>query len=217
MADPNGRPVRVLIVDDEPMVCAFLRTILDGSGHVEVIGTAEDGAAAVESVIRDRPDVVLMDLRMPGVDGVAATAEVRSLPEPPVVVVMTTFDTDDHLLAALDAGAAGYLLKSTPTSTLVQLVLAAAAGASVLSPEAVHRLRDLANSSTPTDPDPQLEALSGREREILALLGEGLSNADIARRLYLSEGTIKGHVSRLMADLDCQNRTQLALRATASR
>ncbi|GAB3822238.1 response regulator [Kribbella italica] len=207
-----GDPVRVLLVDDDPMVCGFLRTILDSSGQVEVTGVAEDGAAAVESVVRDRPDVVLMDLRMPEVDGVTATAEIRSLPDPPQVVVMTTFDSDDHLLAALEAGANGYLLKSTPADALVKLVLAAAAGVSVLSPEALQRLKQPAG----TQVDPRITALPDREREILALLGEGLTNADIARRLYLSEGTVKGHVSRLMVTLDCQNRTQLALLTTQS-
>ncbi|GAB2823508.1 hypothetical protein GCM10027176_29920 [Actinoallomurus bryophytorum] len=122
---------------------------------------------------------------------------------------MTTFDTDEHVLTALDAGASGYLLKTAPPSRLIPFVLAAAAGASVLSPEAVQHLRDHRSAA----PDPEIDALTPREREVLALLGEGRSNADIAARLYLSEGTVKGHVSRLMAILGCQNRTQLALRA----
>jgi DNA-binding NarL/FixJ family response regulator len=154
-----------------------------------------------------------MDLRMPGVDGVTATAEIRALPHPPVVVAMTTFDTDEHVLAALDAGASGFLLKTTPPARLIPFVLAAAAGASVLSPEAVQRLRDRHSAVPDPAPDPGIDALTPREREVLALLGEGRSNADIAARLYLSEGTVKGHVSRLMAILGCQNRTQLALRA----
>jgi DNA-binding NarL/FixJ family response regulator len=201
------------VVDDEPMVCEFLRTILSSTGQIVVDAVACDGVAGAEAAVRHRPDVVLMDLRMPGMDGVAATAEIRALPQPPVVVAMTTFDTDEHVVAALDAGASGFLLKTTPPGRLIPFVLAAAAGASVLSPEAVRRLRDRRVAEPDPAPDPEIDALSPREREVLALLGEGRSNADIAGRLYLSEGTVKGHVSRLMTVLDCQNRTQLALRA----
>jgi DNA-binding NarL/FixJ family response regulator len=210
---PDEAVVHVVVVDDEPMVCEFLRTILSSTGQVVVDAVACDGAAGTEAAVRHRPDVVLMDLRMPGVDGVTATAEIRALPHPPVVVAMTTFDTDEHVLAALDAGASGFLLKTTQPSRLIPFVLAAAAGASVLSPEAVQRLRDRHSAAPDPAPDPGIDALTPREREVLALLGEGRSNADIAARLYLSEGTVKGHVSRLMAILGCQNRTQLALRA----
>ncbi|MCO5974108.1 response regulator transcription factor [Actinoallomurus soli] len=214
-ARPTAAPVHVVVVDDEPMVCAFLRSILAATGQVVVDDVAYDGAAGVEAAVRMRPDVVLMDLRMPGVDGVTATAEIRSLPEPPAVVVMTTFDTDEHLLAALDAGASGFLLKTTPPDRLVPLVVAAAAGASVLSPAALRRLRERGAAAAAADPagDPELDALAEREAQVLTLVAEGLSNADIADRLYLSEGTVKGHVSRLMTKLNCQNRTQLALRA----
>jgi DNA-binding NarL/FixJ family response regulator len=210
---PDEAVVHVVVVDDEPMVCEFLRTILSSTGQVVVDAVACDGAAGTEAAVRHRPDVVLMDLRMPGVDGVTATAEIRALPHPPVVVAMTTFDTDEHVLAALDAGASGFLLKTTPPARLIPFVLAAAAGASVLSPEAVQRLRGRRSAAPDPTPDPEIDALTPREREVLALLGEGRSNADIAARLYLSEGTVKGHVSRLMAILACQNRTQLALRA----
>ncbi|MEV8378904.1 response regulator transcription factor [Kribbella sp. NPDC056861] len=199
--------VRVLLVDDDPMVLEFLRTILTASPELDVISTAEDGAAAVEEVLRHRPDVVLMDLRMPDVDGVRATAEIRKLDNPPFVVVMTTFDTDEQVRAALAVGASGYLLKSTPPEALAHLVLAAATGASVLSPETLQRLQTPAQAPL----DPRIARLPDRDREILVALGEGLSNASIARRLYLSEGTVKGLVSRLMTTLDCDNRTQLAL------
>ncbi len=208
-------PIRVVVVDDEPMVCEFLRTILAGSGRIEVSATAHDGAAGVEATLRHQPDVVLMDLRMPGVDGVTATTEIRALSHPPAVVAMTTLDTDEHILSALDAGASGFLLKTTPPARLVPLVVAAASGAAVLSPEAMHRLRARCDRPTgrPALTDPRIARLSERERQVLALLAEGLSNADIAARLYLSEGTVKGHLSRLMSRLDCQNRTQLALLA----
>jgi DNA-binding NarL/FixJ family response regulator len=205
--------VPVVVVDDEPMVCEFLRTILSATGEITVAEVAHDGAAGVAAVRRHRPAVVLMDLRMPGTDGVSATREIRALPDPPAVVAMTTFDTDEHVLAALDAGAHGFLLKTTPPNQLVPLVLAAATGASVLSPEALRRLRERREPEPRRRSDPELDALGERERAVLALVAEGLSNADIAARLYLSEGTVKGHVSRLMAQLHCANRTQLALRA----
>jgi DNA-binding NarL/FixJ family response regulator len=200
------------VVDDEPMVGEFLRAILAGSGQIAVDEVAYDGAAGSEAALRHRPDVVLMDLRMPGVDGVTATREIRSLPDPPAVIAMTTLDTDEHVLTALEAGAAGFILKTTPPAQLVPLVLAAAAGTSVLSPEALQRLRRHRSSVPAAPADLQLDGLSAREREVLTLVAEGMSNADIASRLYLSEGTVKGSVSRLMTLLDCKNRTQLALR-----
>lgn len=202
----------VIVVDDEPMVCEFLRTILSATGEITVVEVAHDGATGVAAVRRHRPAVVLMDLRMPGTDGVSATREIHALRDPPAVVAMTTVDTDEHVLAALDAGAHGFLLKTTPPDQLVPLVLAAATGASVLSPEALRRLRERRDPEPRRRPDPELNALGERERAVLALVAEGLSNADIAARLYLSEGTVKGHVSRLMAQLHCANRTQLALR-----
>ncbi|WHT22962.1 response regulator transcription factor [Crossiella sp. CA-258035] len=210
-------PVPVVVVDDEPMVCEFLRTILSATGEITVVAVAHDGAAGIAAVRRHRPAVVLMDLRMPELDGISATREISALPDPPAVVAMTTFDTDEHVLAALDAGAHGFLLKTTPPGQLVPLVLAAATGTSVLSPEALGRLRQHRAGEPPRRADPELEALSERERAVLTLLAEGLSNADIATRLYLSEGTVKGHVSRLMTRLRCANRTQLALRADRPR
>ncbi len=209
----DPQPVPVVVVDDEPMVCEFLRTILSATGEITVAAVAHDGTEGIAMTRRHHPSVVLMDLRMPGMDGAAATREIRALPDPPAVVAMTTFDTDEHVFAALDAGAHGFLLKTTPPNQLVPLVLAAATGASVLSPEALRRLRERRAPKPRPRPDAELDALGERERAVLALVAEGLSNADIAARLYLSEGTVKGHVSRLMAQLHCANRTQLALRA----
>lgn len=208
-------PVHVVVVDDEPMVCHFLRTALTGSGHITVDAVAHDGAEGTEAVLRHQPDVVLMDLRMPGVDGIQSTTEIRALADPPAVLAMTTLDTDDHVLAALDAGASGFILKTTPPDRLARLVLAAADGVAVLSPQALHRLH--ARATSPRQTDPRITALGDRDREVLDLVAEGLSNADIAARLYLSEGTVKGSVSRLMTLLDCHNRTQLALLAVHSR
>ncbi|GAB3687023.1 response regulator [Saccharopolyspora tripterygii] len=208
-----SEPVRVVVVDDEPMVCEFLRVILTTSGQVTVDAVAHDGAQGLAATQQHRPDLVLMDLRMPHVDGITATARIRALPDPPVVVAMTTLDTDQHVRDALDAGASGFLLKTTPPNQLVPLVVAAATGASVLSEQALQRLRDQRPAQPERVPDAEIQALPERERQVLALVAEGLSNADIAARLYLSEGTVKGHVSRLMTALGCENRTQLALRA----
>jgi DNA-binding NarL/FixJ family response regulator len=210
------RPIRVLLVDDEELVCAYLRTILGSAGDLEVVATAGDGADAIEAVARYRPDVVLMDLRMPGMDGLTATGHLTALPDAPAVVVLTTFDTDSYVTGALRAGAAGFLLKSTPPEDLIGLVRVAAAGHTVLSAAATRRL--LANAPDHQAPDRRRDAavaavrqLTDREREVLAALARGLSNARIAERLYLSEGTVKGYVSRLMVKLGCANRTQAGL------
>jgi DNA-binding NarL/FixJ family response regulator len=207
--------IRVVVVDDEPMVCAHLRVILGGADDVEVVAEAHDGAEGVEMVVRHRPDLVLMDLRMPGVDGLAAIERIATLPAPPPVVALTTFDADSYVLAALRAGAAGFLLKTTPPEDLVALVRVAAAGHTVLSPAATARL--LATSSADrrkgADARARLRVLTDREREVLACLGAGLSNADIARELSLSEATVKSYVSRMLVKIDCRNRTQAGLLA----
>ena len=207
--------VTVVVVDDEPMVCAHLRTILGSADDIDVVGEAHDGAAGVAAVIRSRPDVVLMDLRMPGVDGLTAIERISALPDPPVVVVLTTFDADQYVLRALRAGAAGFLVKSTPPEDLIGLVRVAADGHTVLSPAAARRLiAASADSQRAADRARALAAtLTEREAEVLAGLGEGLSNAQIAGRLYLSEATIKGYVSRMLDKLGCANRTQAGLLA----
>jgi DNA-binding NarL/FixJ family response regulator len=202
-------------VDDEPMVCAHLRTILGSAPDIEVVDEAYDGAAGVAAVVRSRPDVVLMDLRMPVLDGIAAIEQIGKLTDPPVVVVLTTFDADQYVLRALRAGAAGFLVKSTPPEDLIGLVRVAAEGHTVLSPAAARRL--IAASA---DRQPAAErarqlagSLTEREVEVLSCLGEGLSNAQIAARLYLSEATVKGYVSRMLEKLGLDNRTQAGLLA----
>ncbi|WP_338603991.1 response regulator transcription factor [Saccharopolyspora sp. SCSIO 74807] len=210
-----SEPVRVVVVDDEPMVCAHLRTILGSAPDIEVVDDAQDGAAAVESVVRHRPRVVLMDLRMPGVDGLTATERISRLPDPPAVVALTTFDADQYVLRALRAGASGFLVKSTPPEDLLGLVRVAADGHTVLSPQAAQRL--VAASSGEQGARQRalrlVRELTEREVEVLTGLGEGLSNAQIGQRLHLSEATVKGYVSRMLVKLDCGNRVQAGLLA----
>ena len=207
--------IRVVVVDDEPMVCAHLRTNLGSAPDIEVVDEAHDGAAGVEAVVRSRPDVVLMDLRMPVMDGIAAIERIVKLANPPIVVVLTTFDADQYVLRALRAGAAGFLVKSTPPEDLIGLVRVAAEGHTVLSPAATRRLiaasadRQLAAERARK----QVGSLTEREVEVLTGLGEGLSNAQIAARLFLSEATVKGYVSRMLDKLGLDNRTQAGLLA----
>jgi DNA-binding NarL/FixJ family response regulator len=207
--------VRVVVVDDEPMVCAHLRTILGSAPDIEVVDEAYDGAAGVAAVVRNRPDVVLMDLRMPMLDGIGAIEQIGRLADPPVVVVLTTFDADQYVLRALRAGAAGFLVKSTPPQDLIGLVRVASEGHTVLSPAAARRLIAASADSQPAaERARQLTgSLTEREVEVLTCLGEGLSNAQIAGRLYLSEATVKGYVSRMLEKLGLDNRTQAGLLA----
>jgi DNA-binding NarL/FixJ family response regulator len=207
--------IRVVVVDDEPMVCAHLAAILGSADDIEVVGQALDGAEAVEAVLRHRPRVVLMDLRMPGVDGLTAIPRIVALPDPPAVVALTTFDADTYVMRALRAGASGFLVKSTPPHELIGLVRVAAEGHTVLSPEAARRLIAASTDGRQRGDDARKRTtgLTERETEVLACLGEGLSNADIAARLHLSEATVKSYVSRMLVKLDCANRTQAGLLA----
>ncbi|MFY9929646.1 MAG: response regulator transcription factor [Streptosporangiaceae bacterium] len=207
--------VRVVVVDDEPMVCAHLRTILGSAPDIQVVDEAHDGAAGVAAVRRNRPDVVLMDLRMPVLDGIAAIEQIVRLADPPVVVVLTTFDADQYVLRALRAGAAGFLVKSTPPEDLIGLVRVAAEGHTVLSPAAARRLIAASADSQPAAERARklTGSLTEREVEVLTCLGEGLSNAQIAARLYLAEATVKGYVSRMLEKLGLENRTQAGLLA----
>jgi DNA-binding NarL/FixJ family response regulator len=207
--------IRVLVVDDERLVCAHLRTILGAAPDIEVVAEAYDGAEAVEAVLRYRPDLVLMDLRMPGVDGLTALEQIGRLNPRSTVVALTTFDLDGYVLRAMRAGAAGYLLKDTTPDDLVHLVRVAAGGHLVFSPSAARRLVTASEGLLEAQERAQarLTDLTAREREVLACLGLGLSNQQIGRRLYLSEATVKGHISRLLVKVDCANRTQAGLLA----
>ncbi|PPK69166.1 response regulator transcription factor [Actinokineospora auranticolor] len=209
------RVIRVVVVDDEPMVCAHLRTILSSAVDIDVVDLAQDGAAAVEAVMRHRPHVVLMDLRMPGVDGLTAIERITRLPAPPAVVALTTFDADQYVIRALRAGAAGFLVKTTPPEDLIGLVRVAADGHTVLSPAATRRLvaAQAGEQAARERALRRVRELTERETEVLSALGEGLSNAQIATRLSLSEATVKSYVSRMLVKLDCANRTQAGLLA----
>jgi len=209
--------ISVLLVDDEALVRAGLRMILETADDVTVIGEAEDGRAAIDAVGRDRPDVVLMDIRMPKLDGLAATAAIRARPLPPAVVVLTTFDSDDEVFRALEAGATGFLLKDTPPAELLRAVRLAAAGDSMLSPTVTRRVitRFTAEDRTNRRRDAldRLRDLTEREREVLVEIGRGHANADIAKLLFMSEATVKTHVSHLFEKLSVTNRVQLAIAA----
>lgn len=202
--------LRVLLVDDEALIRAGLRLVLDGNQGISIVGEASDGAEGVRLAGSLRPDVVLMDVRMPVLDGVAATAQVRALPDPPAVVVLTAFDTDEFVVGALRAGASGFLLKHTPPPQLIDAIRQAAAGTMSFSPEALHRLVE-ASASAPSDAAECVGRLSEREREIAELVAEGLTNAEIAGRLYLSVPTIKTHLARIFEKLGVTNRVQAAL------
>lgn len=206
--------LRVLLVDDDALVRAGLRMILSSAEDLQVVGEAGDGAAAVAAAASHRPDVVLMDIRMPQVDGITATARLRALPDPPQVIVLTTFDLDDYVFGALRAGAGGFLLKDTPPQEIVQAVRLVADGAAMLSPGVTRRLIEQFGdgpSSRRAAARERLSALTDREQEVAVEVGRGRSNADIATTLYLSEATVKSHVSRVLTKLDAGNRVQVAM------
>jgi DNA-binding NarL/FixJ family response regulator len=192
--------VRVLLVDDHPVVRVGLRGMLAAAPDIEVVGEAGSGNEAVVLAGTLAPDVVLMDLRMPEVDGVTATERIRAVRPETRVVVLTTYDTDTDILRAIEAGAAGYLLKDASLDTLADAVRAAARGETVLAPPVAARLVD--RMRTPTG-----ETLTPRETEVLALVARGLSNADIGRRLYIGGATVKTHLLRIFAKLDVNDRT----------
>jgi DNA-binding NarL/FixJ family response regulator len=207
-------PVRVLIVDDDALVRAGLTMILSAAGDVEVVGEAADGSAVPTAVARHRPDVVLMDIRMPRVDGLAATEALRRQAGAPEVIVLTTFDADEFVLRALRAGASGFLLKDTPPGEILHAVRRVAQGEATLSPAVTRRL--IAHVAAPTPPPREaarrrLDELSDREREVALALGRGRSNAEIAAELFMSVATVKAHVSRVLTKLGLNNRVQVAL------
>lgn len=210
-------PIRVVLVDDDAMVRTALKMFLGGNSGITVVGEAEDGEAGVALVRAERPDVVLMDIRMPVRDGLSATEEIRSLTDPPEVIVLTTFDADEYVLRALRIGAAGFLLKDTPPDRLVEAVRTVAGGDPTLSPSVTAQL--IAAVAAPPEPeDPSrahaaalLETLTDREREVASALARGLSNAEIAAELFMGVPTVKTHVGRIFDKLGVENRVQIAI------
>jgi DNA-binding NarL/FixJ family response regulator len=202
--------IRIVVADDHPIVRAGIVGLLDQAPGIEVVGEASDGAEAVELAASERPDLVLMDLRMPGVDGASATASIVAAGQGTRVLVLTTYETDDHILAAIEAGASGYLLKAAPQAEILAGIRAVAAGETVLAPsiaaKLVSRVRaDAASVAPPT--------LSPREREVLALVAAGRSNPEIARELYIGEATVKTHLLHAFEKLGVNDRTRAVTRA----
>ncbi|MFG2576349.1 response regulator [Streptomyces sp. NPDC048481] len=208
------RVIRVVVVDDEALVRSGFELILGASEDIEVVATAS-GGDAVETVRRQHPDVVLLDIRMPDVDGLTVLRELRKMPAPPVVAMLTTFDADEYILTALNSGAAGFLLKDTEPEQLAHLVRTLDAGGVVLSPKASRTLLN-GHPGTETAVDEEaarVRLLTPRERDVLVLVADGLSNADIGVRVHLGAGTVKGHVSAILAKLRVTSRVQAALLA----
>lgn len=208
--------IRVLLVDDDAIVRAGLRLMLGGAPDIEIVAEGADGAEVPALIADHGPDIVLMDIRMPGVDGLEATEALRARPGAPDVLVLTTFHTDAHVLRALRAGAAGFLLKDTPPKDIVAAIQAVAAGDPVLSPAVIRRLIEQVASGSGQDgrtaaARARLALLAEREREVARAVGRGRSNAEIARELHLALPTVKTHVSRILTRLDLNNRVQIAL------
>ncbi|MPY51083.1 response regulator transcription factor [Streptomyces acidicola] len=217
--DSEREPVRVVIVDDDQLVRVVLRLVIDGEPDLTVVAEAADGDAAITVVDEQRPDVVVMDVRMPGRDGLSATREILTLRAPPRVLMLTTFDSDDLVLGALDAGALGFVYKDTPPPRILDAVRTVAAGNPVLSPAATARViaaatgprSSYARDSSREAARKQLAALTERELETARAIADGLGNPEIARRLHISIATVKAHTGNLFAKLAVENRVQIAL------
>ena len=208
-------PIRVLIVDDDALVCAGLSLMLREFDDIEVVATVADGVEVTAAVNLHRPGVVLMDIRMPRIDGLAATELLRTRRDPPAVIILTTFDTDDHIRRALRVGASGFLLKHTPPPRIADAIRRVAAGEPMLSPQVMRRVMGYVTDS---DDDPRrdrarrmLDRLSETERAVADLVGRGMTNNQIGAQLHLSTATVKSYVSRILTKLDTNNRVQIAL------
>ncbi|GAB7046863.1 response regulator transcription factor [Catenuloplanes indicus] len=208
-------PIRVLLADDDRLVRAAIETILRAAGDVELVAQAGDGRQTIDLTLLHRPDVVLLDIRMPLLDGLAALREIRRIAPAVQVVMLTTFGEDDYVAQALHAGAAGFLLKDSAADELANAVRAAAAGEAFLSPKVTRQVLDRLPAPPAVSPADlaRVESLSSREREVLILLAQGLSNAEISAQLFVTEGTVKTHLYRVFTKIGCENRVQAAMLA----
>jgi DNA-binding NarL/FixJ family response regulator len=208
--------IRVVLVDDQPLVRTGLRMILSDEPDIDVVGEAANGREAIERARETRPDVVLMDVRMPEVDGIDATRAVTSLPDPPRVLVLTTFDVDDVVYDALRAGASGFLLKDAPEERLCSAIRIVADGGSLFAPSVTRQLIEEFSQRRPSAPPETLRQLTDREAEVLVHVARGLSNAEIASALFVSENTVKTHVARILMKLGLRDRVQAVVVAYES-
>jgi DNA-binding NarL/FixJ family response regulator len=210
-------PTTILLVDDQPMLRMGYRMVLDAQPDLSVIGEAEDGRGAIEQAARLEPDVILMDVRMPGVDGVEATERIVASGSRSRIIILTTFDLDEYAYGALRAGASGFLLKDVPPADMLSAIRAVATGDAVVAPSVTRRLlaqfahRLPGPDEASEKPDARVEALTPRERELLVEVARGLSNAEIAERLVLSEATVKTHIGRILAKLGLRDRVQIVV------
>jgi DNA-binding NarL/FixJ family response regulator len=214
-----SEPIRVLIADDQQLLRAGFRVILQAEPGIEVVGEAQDGVEAVAQARSLRPDVVLMDIRMPKLDGLAATEHLTKLPDGPRVVVLTTFDQNEYVVRALRAGAYGFLLKDAPASRLIAAVRAAAGGDALIEPSITRRMVEQFAARTPAEsagPPDAVRALTERELEVLRLIARGLSNAEIAAQIVVAETTVKTHVARILTKLGVRDRVQAVVLAYES-
>lgn len=214
----NSTPVRVLLVDDDDLMRAGLKAVLSSDSRIDVVGEAADGRAAIASVRALRPDIVLMDVRMPDLDGIAATREIVESSAQAKVVILTTFEQDDYIFGALSAGASGFLLKRTSPEDLLAAVHTVSAGDSLLSPSVTRTVIErMAHQRAPDlGSSDRLDQLTPREREVLALIARGLSNGEIAGELVIEESTVKTHVKRILMKLRLRDRTQAVIFAYES-
>lgn len=214
-----GGTVTVLVVDDDPLVRSAIELMLGGQPDLAVVGSARDGQEGIELAGRLHPDVILMDIRMPVLDGIRATGTIRAGSDAPRVIVLTTFDADEHVLAAIEAGADGFLLKDTPPADIVAAIRRVAEGEPMLSPSATQTLiRQIRADSNPRagQAETLIATLTEREHEVALAVGRGLSNAEIAAELFMSVATVKAHVSRLLDKLGATNRVQIAIHVHAA-